>query len=105
MGDLGRTELAKGKIVHQSPTGFTHGYIETNFSAALKSLVKQQKMGRVFSGEVGIYTGRNPDTVRAADVAFISNERMAQVKSKEAISMSRRRWWSRSCRRTMCGAI
>lgn len=82
MGDLGRTELVKGEIVHMSPTGFTHGYIETNFSVALKTFVKQQKVGRVLSGEVGIYTGRDPDTVRAADVAFISSERMAQVKSK-----------------------
>ncbi len=31
-------------------------------------------------GEVGIYTHRNPDTVRAADVAFISNERYAERK-------------------------
>lgn len=30
--------------------------------------------------EVGIYTRRNPDTVRAADGAFISDERYAQPK-------------------------
>jgi Uma2 family endonuclease len=88
MGDLGRTELVRGEIVHMSPTGFTHGYIETNVAAALKSFVKQRAAGRVFSGEVGIYTGRNPDTVRAADVAFISNERMAQVKSKSYLDVA-----------------
>jgi Uma2 family endonuclease len=88
IGDLGRTELVKGEIVHMSPTGFTHGYIETNFSAALKAFVKQQKAGRVLSGEVGIYTRRDPDTVRAADVAFISNERMAQVKSKSYLDVA-----------------
>jgi Uma2 family endonuclease len=33
-------------------------------------------------GEVGIYTGRDPDTVRGADVAFLSAERYAR--SKEA---------------------
>ena len=31
--------------------------------------------------EIGIYTHRSPDTVRAADVLFISNERFAQQKS------------------------
>jgi Uma2 family endonuclease len=87
-GDLGRTELVKGEIVHMSPTGFAHGYIETNFSASLKAFVKQQKAGHVLSGEVGIYTHRNPDTVRAADVAFVSNERMAQVKSKSYLDVA-----------------
>jgi hypothetical protein len=28
------------------------------------------------AGEVGIYTRRNPDTVRGADVVFISKERL-----------------------------
>ena len=88
MGDLGRAELVKGEIVRMSPTGFAHGYIETNFSVVLKTFVKQQKAGRVFSGEVGIYTGHNPDTVRAADVAFISTERMAQVKSKSYLDVA-----------------
>lgn len=88
MGDLGRTELVKGEIVRMSPTGFTQGYIETNFSVVLKTFVKRQKAGHVFSGEVGIYTGRNPDTVRAADVAFISSERMAQVNSKSYLDVA-----------------
>ena len=88
MGELGRTELVKGEIVRMSPTGFTHGYIESNFAAVLKAFVQQQKTGRVSSGEVGIYTGRNPDTVRAADVAFISNERLAQVKSKSYLDVA-----------------
>ncbi len=88
MGDLGRTELVRGEIVRMSPTGFTHGYIESNFAAVLKTFVQQQKTGRVSSGEVGIYTGRNPDSVRAADVAFISNERMAQVKSQSYLDVA-----------------
>jgi Uma2 family endonuclease len=31
---------------------------------------------------VGIYTRRNPDTVRGADALFISKERAANIKSK-----------------------
>ncbi len=33
-------------------------------------------------GEVGIFTRRNPDTVRGADVAFISNDRYERLDSK-----------------------
>ncbi len=88
MGDIGRTELVEGEIVHMSPTGYFHGAIEINFSSAIKTFVRQHKLGRVFGGEVGIYTRRDPDTVRAADVAFISNGRMAQVKSKSYLDVA-----------------
>ena len=88
MGDLGRTELVKGEIVHMSPTGFTHGRIENRIGRVLDNFVVKQSLGEVVSGEVGIYTGRNPDTVRAADVAFISTERIAQVKSKSYLDVA-----------------
>ncbi len=42
---------------------------------------RQHKKGEVLVGETGIYTARNPDTVRGMDVAFISHTRLAQVKS------------------------
>ena len=88
MGDLGRTELIKGEIVYMSPTGYPHADYEGNFYAALRSFVRQNKLGRVFVGEVGIYTGRNPDTVRAADAAFVSRQRMAQVKSRSYLDVA-----------------
>jgi Uma2 family endonuclease len=88
MGDLGRTELVKGEIVRMSPTGFTHGRIENRIGRVLGNFVSKQALGEVVSGEVGIYTSRNPDTVRAADVAFISSERMAQIKSKSYLDVA-----------------
>ena len=33
-------------------------------------------MGVVFGAETGFWTERNPDTVRAPDAAFVSNERL-----------------------------
>jgi Uma2 family endonuclease len=88
LGDIGRTELVKGELVRMAPTGHPHGYIEVNFSATLHTFVRRRKLGRVLSGEVGIYTGRDPDTVRGADVAYISNERLAQVQSHSYLDVA-----------------
>ena len=41
-------------------------------------------IGKVRAEKVGIYTRRNPDTGRGADVLSISNERYAQKKSSLA---------------------
>ena len=81
MGNIGRCELVEGRIVMHSPTGGSHGSIELNFGEALRAFVRPRKLGIVKVGEVGIYTHRRPDTVRGADVLFISNERHAQLTS------------------------
>lgn len=81
MGDIGPCELVEGRIVPVSPTGDEHGGYEGNFHYVLRSFVQAHNLGKVRVGEVGIYTRRNPDTVRGADVLFISNERYARKKS------------------------
>lgn len=73
MGDIGRTELVKGKIITLMPTGHPHGFYEINFATFLNVFVRKHKLGRVLGGEVGVYTHRHPDTVRGVDVAFISS--------------------------------
>lgn len=83
MGNIGRCELVEGKIVYMSPTGLDHGSYEVNMAQSLKAFVKRRKLGKVVSGEVGVFTRRNPDTVRGVDVAFISHERLAQRKRQQ----------------------
>lgn len=81
LGGLGRSELVEGRIVKMSPTGNEHGTIEGNFFHYLSNFVRREKLGKVQVGEVGIYIQRDPDTVRGADVLFISTERYAQQTS------------------------
>jgi Uma2 family endonuclease len=88
LGDIGRSELVKGEIITMSPTGYAHGDVESGLSFVLQSFVRQGKLGRVFVGEVGIYTGRDPDTIRAADVAFVSQAQLAKVKSKSYLDVA-----------------
>ena len=88
LGDMGRTELVKGVIIHMSPTGYLHGYTEGKLYGALQAFVSQHKLGEVLVGKVGIYTARRPDTVRGADVAYISNERLARVQSSSYLDVA-----------------
>ncbi len=82
VGDIGRFELVEGRIVLMSPTGFSHGKYEIAFGQYVRDFVRSKKLGQVATGEVGIYIRHNPDTVRAADVAFISHERYARQEKK-----------------------
>jgi Uma2 family endonuclease len=78
MGDIGPCELIDGRIVYMTPTGDEHGTIEFNLGSELRSFVRQHNIGRVTGGEVGIYIRRRPDTVRGADIAFISSQRRSK---------------------------
>ncbi|MBK7780565.1 MAG: Uma2 family endonuclease [Ardenticatenia bacterium] len=47
----------------------------------MREYARQTGTGKVVSGEVGIYIHLHPDRIRAADVAFITDERFAQIRS------------------------
>lgn len=78
MGDIGPCELVEGEIVQMSPTNMEHAFLESEIGRLLGNFVVERQLGWVLVGEVGIYTRYNPDSVRAADVAFISKERIPQ---------------------------
>lgn len=82
MGDIGPCELVDGRIVRMNPVGVQHGDIQIALGAALRAFVRKQRLGRVIGGEVGIYTRRRPDRVRGADIAFVSQERLAGSTTK-----------------------
>lgn len=79
MGDIGRCELVRGEIVRMSPAGGRHGELANSIAMLLTVHVKSEKLGKVYAAETGFYTQRNPDTVRAPDTMFVSNERVAQI--------------------------
>jgi Uma2 family endonuclease len=75
-------ELVNGRIVLLSPTGRAHGRAEARLTTRLSTYVDANNQGEVLTGDVGIYIRRDPDTVRAADVAFISHGRLARCKAE-----------------------
>jgi len=75
MPGVGPCELVEGRVVPVSPGGTEHSLVTANAVQVLKEFVGQSRLGKILTGEAGFYTRRNPDTVRGANVLFISAER------------------------------
>jgi len=71
-----RHELVKGELRTMPPAGFEHGVIIIRLSKLLSVHVDAKQLGLVTGAETGFTVGRNPDTVRGADVAFVSKARL-----------------------------
>ncbi len=74
-----RYELVRGELVEMAPTSPEHGYIELNLAAMLRAFVREHSLGKVVCGEVGFVLALGEAaTIRAADVAFISTQRLPE---------------------------
>ncbi len=70
------TELVNGHVVRYPVPGCPHGYVVNNVSCILTPFVKANDLGRVFSCDTLIRTKAAPETLRGADVAFVSYKRL-----------------------------
>ena len=69
-------ELVQGRIIEMPPPDRLHGFVCGRTSYWLNLFLEERDLGRVMSNDSGVITGRDPDTVRGADVAFYSYERL-----------------------------
>ena len=76
-GDIGRCELIRGTLHMMSPSGYPHGVLCARLAKLIANHVDAKKLGAVLGAEAGFYIERDPDTVRAPDVAFLRAERVA----------------------------
>lgn len=70
-----RFELIRGELREMSPAGSQHGRFAINVSTPLDNHVKANGLGVVYAAETGFRVATDPDTVLAADVAFVTQER------------------------------
>lgn len=83
---LGPCELVRGEVVTLSPGGFSHSQLVINVGALLQNWCRQAALGRVVGGEMGIIVGQDPDTVRGADVAYFSYDRIPRQHKPEGFT-------------------
>ena len=69
-------ELVQGKVIDLAPPDRRHGYVCGQAYFLLRLFVEAHDLGRVMSNDSGVITERGPDTVRGADVAYYSYDRL-----------------------------
>src|SRR5213594_462165 len=71
-----RVELVRGKLVVREPAGLRHGRVALDLARRLADHVDARGLGKVYAAETGFTLARDPDTVRAPDIAFIRGNRL-----------------------------
>lgn len=73
-----QVELVRGRLLVHEPPGFQHGDIVQRIGFALGCFLHPQSPapGRVVAGDTGFQLSRDPDTVRAPDLAYVRSARL-----------------------------
>ncbi len=74
-----RQELIRGEVVTMSLPGGRHGRIAGKILRRVGNHVEASRLGETYAAETGFLLERDPDTVRGADVAYVSVERLARI--------------------------
>src|SRR5438270_526872 len=70
----GKQELVAGEVIQMAPANGEHGDQQSEFVVWMRPYAKRHGLGHVVV-EVGFVLSRNPDTVRAPDVSFVTLQR------------------------------
>ena len=70
----GRLELVREEVLEMAPSGFEHGAIVAKLTMLMNHHATTDRLGKVVTGDVGFLLSREPDLVRAPDIAFLASE-------------------------------
>ena len=79
-----RYELVNGELKKISPAGQKHGRIIVRLTVPLAKYVQDHQLGEVYAAETGFKLRSKPDTVLAADIAFVQKERLEELGETES---------------------
>lgn len=74
-------ELVAGEVVMLTHPVYEHGEIVGTVGSLMRAHAARSKLGKVI-GRVGFVLSRDPDTVRAPDVAFVRQDRQPKERAK-----------------------
>ena len=81
--DPGKTaELVRGVLVVREPPSTRHGDRAARLTVRVGAFVEREGLGKVFAQDTGFQIEREPDTVRAPDLAFVHRDRLAQIQEE-----------------------
>jgi len=72
-------ELVRGVLIVREPPGTGHGGRAARLTVRVGAFVEQHDLGAVFAQDTGFKIARDPDTVRAPDVAFVARHRLSHI--------------------------
>ncbi len=71
VGDETPWELVEGRRIDLMPGGWQHSRVIRALERSLSRFVEDHGLGELLTAETGVLLAKNPDTIRAADLAFI----------------------------------
>jgi Uma2 family endonuclease len=78
--DPGKTaEVVRGALIVREPPGTGHGARAARLARRIGNFAEPHDLGEVFAQDTGFQIARDPDTVRAPDVAFVARDRLARI--------------------------
>ena len=72
-------ELVRGVLIVREPPGTRHGARAARLTLRVGTFVERHELGQVFAQDTGFKIERDPDTVRAPDLAFVAGARLAHI--------------------------
>jgi Uma2 family endonuclease len=87
-----RHELVRGELRTMTPAGHEHGRIVVRLTWRLARFVEEPDLGVVYAAGTGFKIASDPHTVRAPDVAFVSQARLDEVGQVVATGQARLTW-------------
>jgi Uma2 family endonuclease len=79
-----RYELVAGELRKRVPAGWRHGATGGQLQGWPARHIQERRLGRVFLADTGFLLARDPDTVRAPDIAFIHKDHLPATEPEEA---------------------
>jgi Uma2 family endonuclease len=72
-------ELVRGVLIVREPPGTGHGVHAARLLYCVMDFVRRHGLGEVVAQDTGFTIARDPDTVRAPDVAFVARDRVGHI--------------------------